>query len=582
MKNIWKKAVTRKVSNMEILNGRTVVSGIAIGNICTLFSEEERKVPHYKITPDQIENEIERFKEGLQKAQIELQKYVDESRLTLDDSATKIFESHLMILKDKQLSEAIIAYIKSNQINAEHAIFDTFGKFIEANQKKDLHFRELIHDFKDVRDNLLQQFSKDMTSSACPIPSREPVIIAAKRLSPYMMSDLAQDNILAFVSEEGGFTTHSSVLAGSLNIPFMFNVPVSAHCQCNDLAIVDANDEKFILNPDKDTIIEYRKKQKQFWENIHKYEKIASQPAQTKDGMQIDLKANINLPNEIDLLENHNFDGIGLLRTEFLFMGKEEPPTEEEQFKVYKHAAKASNNKPVTVRLLDIGADKTPPYLKLPDQKNPDLGIKGARAVKYFENVFKTQIKALLRAAQFGNIRILLPMISDVGDIYTFQELIQEAINNSDKTDNEIKIGAMIETPAAAMLVDEILQKVDFINIGSNDLLQFTLAASRENPEVYKRYHSLHPALIRLIKIIVARARKYNKEASLCGEIANYEQAYPLFLDLGVTSFSVPVSKHSIIKHKISQINTDDLDGIQENFMNSMHKESTQNLLNDL
>ncbi|MCF7886148.1 MAG: phosphoenolpyruvate--protein phosphotransferase [Candidatus Marinimicrobia bacterium] len=565
---------------MRVLNGRTVVSGIAIGNICTLFSEEEKSVSHYKISDNNIESELTRFDKGLESARQELHQYISESGKNFDQTASKIFESHLMILSDKKLSAMVKKTIKDKKINAEHAIYDTFDDFIEKYEHKNLHFQEIVHDFKDVRDTLLEQFETKFKNVSCPIPEREPVIIAAKRLSPYMMSDLSHDNILAFVTEEGGFTTHASVLAASLDIPFIFNVPVVENSECNDFAIVDAIDEKFILHPDQKTIDKYEKKRVEFQKNLVEYKKISTQPAKTSDDIRLDLKVTVNLPNEIDLLEGHNFDGIGLLRTEFLFMDKNQPPSLEEQFQVYKHAARAASNKPVTIRLLDIGADKTPQYLNLPYQKNPDLGIKGARAVDHFQEVFETQVLALLKAAKFGDIRILFPMVADISDILTFKQLVENAENKSENAEfGNLSIGAMIETPSAAMLIDEILEIVDFINIGSNDLLQYTLAASRETPGVYKRYHSIHPALIKLIKRIVKKAKQHNKEASLCGEIANYAEGYPLFLDMGIESFSVPVSKHSIIKHKIAEINTNDLDGIKEKFIRARNKEEINNLL---
>lgn len=565
---------------MKTLTGRTVVSGIAMGNICTLFSEEEKDVPHYKISKNNIDNEVKRFEKALEATKQKLKQYIAESGNNFDKKATKIFESHLEILKDEELYRLIKNIIKNRKINVEHAIFDVFEDFIKNYQNKNLHFEEISHDFKDVRNNLLDQLNGRFENISCPIPDRDPVIIAAKRLSPYMLSDLSQDNILAFITEDGGFTTHASVLAGSLGIPFMFNVPVTTNCNCNDYAIVDAIDEKFILDPDQKTIEDYKKKQAEYKRNISKYEELSTQPAETNDGQKINLEVNINLPNEIDLLENHNFDGIGLLRTEFLFMDKSEPPSLDDQFKVYKHAAQAVNNKPVTIRLLDIGADKTPHYLDLPEQKNPDMGIKGARAVDHFKDVFETQVEALVKASQYGNIRILFPMVSDVYDIQTFKNLVERVEKETgQERSGSIPMGAMIETPSAAMLIDEILEIVDFINIGSNDLLQFTLAASRENPDVYKRYHSIHPALLKLIQRIVKAAKKHGKNASLCGEIANYAEGYPLFLDMGIRSFSVPVSKHTIIKHKISEIETGKITGTLDRFLKARSKGEIDELL---
>jgi len=568
------------------LNGKTVVPGLAIGNICTLFDEEERKIPHYRIPENRIRSEIKRARSSIEEAKSEMRKYINKSDSNQDGTASKIFDSHLMILKDQSLFEKIQEDIENRQVNAEHAIYDAFDEYIELYQNKNLHFKELVHDFKDVRDNLLEKFDNKEAKNSCPLPDRSPVIIAAKRLSPYMMNDLTQDNILGFVTEEGGFTTHASVLAASMDIPFMFNVPVSEYCRCNDRAILDAVNQEFILHPNPDTIEQYEKKSEAYQRKVDKYKEIASQPAYTRDKKRINLTVSINLPNEIELLDDYNFDGVGLLRTEFLFMKQDEPPTEEEQLNIYKLAAQASGENPVSIRLLDIGADKTPHYLDLPEQNNPDLGIKGARSLNYFRDIFKTQIGALLKAAKYGNIRILLPMISDISDINHFKEVIRERKQEIEKQEGitlpETDIGAMIETPAAAMLTEEIAENVDFINIGSNDLLQYTIAASRENPEIYEKYHSLHPSLIKLLDKIVKGTRDKDIEVSLCGEIANFEEAYPLFLDLGLTSYSVPVSKHSLIKHELSRIDTKEIEGIKEKFMRSRYSDEIDELLNKM
>ncbi len=566
------------MENMKILKGQTIVSGIALGKICTIFNEEEKTIPHYSILDSQIDIEIIRFNKGMDKARNQLQEYVEESYKTLDGNASKIFYSHYMILKDKNISSSIINSIKNNLINVEHAIYDVFENFIDLYRKKDMHFHELIHDFQDVRETLLNEFMNSDDDEPCPIPGKSPIIIVTKRLSPYMINDMFDKNVLAFVSEEGGFTTHASVLARSMGIPMMFNVPVTSFCNCNDFAIVDAENEKFILNPDNSTIKDYEIKVEVFKQNQEKYKSISKLPAKTKDNLNVDLKVNINLPNEIYLLKEHNFDGIGLLRTEFIFLGKTQPPSEDEQFQTYKKIVSLYKDKPVTIRLLDIGSDKTPAYLELPHQVNPDLGIKGARSVNYFKEIFMNQIKALIRAAEYGNLRILYPMVTDISDIKIFSGLIEEAKNELSlrniKINQEIPIGAMIETPSAAIMIDQIIENVDFVNIGSNDLFQYTLAVSREHQDIYSSYPIFHPAVLRLIKMVVEKVTEKNKEVCLCGEIANIEEAYPLFLDMDLTSFSVSVSKHSVVKLKLSEIDKTKIQIVFDDFINKIRNEN--------
>jgi len=359
-------------------------------------------------------------------------------------------------------------------------------------------------------------------------------------------------HIIAFVTMEGGYTTHGAILARSLDIPVIFGIDVRKELNCGVRAIIDGMSGKVILSPDAATEKYYDRKDSRLrtWRqfcDIHSH-----METKTKSNVRIILKANISNPGEIDLLKGFNHDGIGLLRTEFLFMEREQPPSEEEQYEMYRTILQKADGTPVIVRLLDIGSDKLPLFLKLPEQTNPDLGIRGARAVEYYYGIYLTQVKALLRAARHSEMKLLYPMVSDMSDLMTFKSLVSDAKKELKKKKQSycrsVKDGIMIETPAAALLAEQLLRKVDFANIGSNDLLQYTLAASRGNPVVEENYHILHPALVKLMEMTIRAGKKHHKDICLCGEVASFEEFYPLFLRLGLRCFSVAAMKLLAVK----------------------------------
>jgi phosphotransferase system enzyme I (PtsI) len=351
---------------------------------------------------------------------------------------------------------------------------------------------------------------------------------------------------------EGGYTSHAAILARSLDIPVIFGIDVKKELSYGVHAIIDGMTGKVIVSPDEATQKYYDRKVRQYRLRKQYCEVRSHLKSKTKSNVRIILKVNISNPGEMDLLEGFNHDGIGLLRTEFLFLNREDAPSEEEQYKMYKNILQKAESKPVIARLLDIGSDKLPRFINLPEQTNPDLEIRGARAVEYYYDIYFTQAKALLRAAKHSEMKILYPMVSDMSDLSTFKTLISDAKkklkNESQQFCMSVKEGIMIETPAAALLADQLLCKVDFANIGSNDLLQYTLAASRGNPIAEEKYHILHPAMVKLMQITIRAGKKFNKEICLCGEVASFEEYYPLFLKLGLRCFSVAAMKFPAIK----------------------------------
>lgn len=537
---------------MKILKGMAANGGLVRGVACLYTEKAAETVPHYAIDSNRIPAEIERLDAALEKAKGTMKEMIGVSKDHLDNRASEIFNAHLMMLDDPVLYQKIKDLIKAKGINAEHAVDDAFDEYIKSYEVSGLHFAELAHDTADVKNRILFSFSGLTGRFQCQAGERHAVVITSKRLSPSMILSIPRENILAFVTEEGGFTTHATILARSFGVPVIFGIAVEEHINCGDKVIIDGSHGKVIVEPDEKTNNEYKKKIDDHKKKMAVCEVRKEEPSQTKKGLRVSLKANISIPGEMELLKGLHYDGIGLLRTEFLFVNKELPPSEDEQYNMYARILEDSGTKDVAIRLLDIGGDKLPSFLTLPAQDNPDLGIRGARALDFFYDLYLTQVKAILRASLDGNIKILLPMVSDLGDVHTFRALIDKAKSllrgEKKKFKKDIEIGIMIETPSAALMADTLLKEVDFANIGSNDLLQYTLAASRGNVAVERRYHILHPALVRLMEDIVKAGKRYDKEICLCGEIASFDEYYPFFLSLGLRSFSVAASRLDEIK----------------------------------
>ncbi|NOX97273.1 MAG: phosphoenolpyruvate--protein phosphotransferase [Nitrospirae bacterium] len=538
---------------MKILKGIATAPGIVRGTTCFYSNEIEDTLPHYTVDAQQIPKEINRVKEAFEHARQEMKQVLKTAETQLDKSAVEIFNMHLSILNDPSLLESISEFIKERKVNAEHAVNDIFEQYIKKYEIKSEHFRELIHDFVDTRNRLLHSFNIETGKFKCPVGIRGPVIVAAKRLTPSMVLSIPRKNVLAFVSEEGGFTSHATILARSHGVPIIFGIQVEKELDCGMEVIVDGSAGKVIIAPDRKTEEYYarkmqgREKKKDFCE-VRK-----SLSSRTKSGKRIKLKLNISTPGEFSFAKELVHDGVGLLRTEFLFMERNRPPTEEEQYRMYKRILDENGDKPVVVRVLDIGSDKMPLYFKISGIMNLDLGLRGAMAVEKFPHIYLTQMKALLRANVSSNLCLLYPMVSDLNDLKTFRNVLSAAKRALKKEKvnidaMKIKEGVMIETPAAAMMVETLLEKVDFVNIGSNDLLQYTLATSRGSTEVEERYHILHPALLKMIEMIAREGKKAGKEVCLCGEIASFEEFYPLLLKIGLKSFSVAASKFSDLK----------------------------------
>ena len=542
------------MNKMKLLKGTPVSSGIVRGTVCLYSNEVEDSLPHYVVKDQHISKELARLEAARTVAREEMKEIVQLAERQLDKEAKDIFKTHLLFLDDDSLYQKIADLIKKRKINAEHAVNDIFEEYIKSFQIKDKHFKELTNDFVDIRNRIIGAFNLEAGRFVCPIGERRAVIVASKRLTTSMVLNIPRENVLAFVTEQGGITNHATILSRSYGVPNIYGIDLARNLDCGMDAIVDASSGKVIVSPDKKTIQYYDKKIESL-EKKKKYCQIREDllPG-TKEGMRIRLKLNISIAGEIKIARGLPHDGIGLLRTEFLFADRSSPPSEDEQYAMYKKVLEENKDKPVTIRLLDLGLDKMPTYFKLPESLSDNIEIRGAMAVETFTDIYLAQARALLRAGLNNrNLQLLYPMVSDLSDLKTWRDLFEKAgkLLKSEQVkfgNKNIKEGIMAETPSAVMMIEELIKEVDFINIGSNDLLQYSLAAFRGNPLAEDRYHILHPTLVKMMELIVKAGRKAKKEVCLCGEIAFFEEFYPLFLQLGLRSFSVAVSKFSDIK----------------------------------
>lgn len=544
---------------MNILKGIAAQGGIAKGVICLYSDDIHDTIPHYAVAKQQTEHEIKRLENAFELAKNEMGRMISVAEKNGDRKAVDIFNTHLMMINDHSLYDKISALVRTRLVNAEHAVSDIFEEYIKKYEAQEGHFKELTHDFVDTRNRLLSGFKAETGKFKCEIGEKTPVIVATKRLTPSMVLNADKHNVLAFVAEEGGFTSHATIIARSFGVPIVFGIDVDKELDCGMQAVVDGSGGKLIVSPDAETARYYEKKIEKIQLKKGACSIKKDMFASTRSGERISLKLNITTPEELELAAGMPHDGVGLLRTEFLFLERGTPPTEDEQFRMYSRIFKSAGGKDVTVRLLDISADKLPMYLEVPAGVNADMELRGAMAVETFQELYITQVKALLRADTQGNMKLLFPMVSDLADLKTFKDIVKESRarlvkENAVFNRGRVPEGIMIETPAAVMMAAELAKKTDFINIGSNDLLSYTLAALRGSMLSEKRYHILHPALVKMLEKIARAGKAAKKEVCLCGEVASFEEYYPVLLETGLGAFSVSVAKFPDIKCQLHHL----------------------------
>ncbi len=523
---------------MRIYNGKSVFNGIAIGKI-RVYKKDVQQVKRTKVTD--MEAELSRFASAKEEAVRQLQGLYDKALKEVGEANAAIFEVHQMMLDDVDYNESVENIVRSHEVNVEYAVAatgDNFSQMFAA--MDDDYMRERAADVKDISERLLTILSgkEDHTASA-----KEPAIIIADDLAPSETVQLDKDMVLSFVTVHGSTNSHTAILARMMEIPALVGTKLPLDDTVDGkTGIVDGGDGKVYVDPDEETLLRMRKKQE---EEQHRKELLLTLKGRenvTLDGQKVMLYANIGNIKDLAMVMQNDAGGIGLFRSEFIYLEKEDYPSEEEQFQIYKQAAETMAGKRVIIRTLDIGADKQCGYFDMEQEENPALGVRAIRICLTHPEVFKTQLRALFRASAFGNIAVMYPMITSIGEIRRIKGIVSEVKAELDAQGTpygEPEQGIMIETPAAVLVSDMLAKEVDFFSIGTNDLTQYTLAIDRQNPKLDEFYDAHHPAILRMISMVVENAHKAGIWAGICGELGADETLTREFLAMGVDELSV-------------------------------------------
>jgi phosphotransferase system enzyme I (PtsI) len=514
--------------------------GIAIAKAYPLKSETF--VPE-KRTVDDPEREVERFREAVKQAQDELELIRRQTEEKLGQEKAEIFEGHLLILEDPELIDTIEGNIRDNAVNAEFALHEASAFFVETLlQLDDETLRGRAADVKDVCGRVMNRLRG--TESADLSGISEACIVIASDLTPSDTAQLNLETVYGFATEVGSRTSHSAIMARSLGIPAVVGAGEALReIRPGAWVVLDAEEGVVVADPSPEELEEYRKKKSRYDARKAELAQWVNRPSVTQDGHRVELAANIGQLEDVQKALDNGAEGIGLFRTEFLYMGRDRLPTEDEQFNSYKYVLEKMNGKPVVIRTLDIGGDKELSYMELPKESNPFLGQRALRLCLTRPELLRTQLRALLRASRYGNLKIMFPMIAVLDELLAAKRMLEEEkaklIEEGAELAETIEVGMMIEVPAAAIAADQFAKEVDFFSIGTNDLIQYTMAADRMNESVSYLYQPCHPSILRLIRMVIDAARREGKWVGMCGEMAGDETAIPLLLGLGLHEFSM-------------------------------------------
>ena len=552
------------------LQGIAASDGIAIAKVYTL-TEPDLTVT--KVTVEDSEKEVSRLDDALAASIKDVELIKETALKNLGEEEAQVFDAHLMVLSDPELIGQVKDNITSNKVNAESALKEVTDMFISifAGMEDNPYMQERAADIRDVSKRILAHLLGVKIPS--PATIKDEVIIVAADLTPSDTAQLNRQYVKAFVTDIGGRTSHSAIMARSLEIPAIVGTKeVTSIAKDGDIIIVDGLSGEVFLNPSEEVVAEYRAKAEAFAAQQAEWEKLKDSKTYTKDGHQVELAANIGTPKDLEGVVNNGAEGVGLYRTEFLYMDSHEMPTEEDQFEAYKAVLEGMNGKPVVVRTMDIGGDKELPYLPLPHEMNPFLGYRAIRISLNEPEMFRTQLRALLRASVYGKLRIMFPMIATLNDFRGAKALLLEEkaklVAEGVTVSDDIQVGIMIEIPAAAVLAHQFAKEVDFFSIGTNDLIQYTMAADRMNERVSYLYQPYNPSILTLIKHVIDSAHKEGKWAGMCGEMAGDQTAVPLLVGLGLDEFSMSASSVLKTRSLISKLTLEDMKALADKAIN--------------
>ena len=568
--------------NVYKLNGVPASPGIAIGKAFVLAGDVV-KVEQNDITYKQVQEEINKFKAAIKKTKSDLNKIQSKTKFKIGKDGEKLFDVYQMLLEDSLIIDETINRIAQEKKNADFIYYTVMRKFQESlESSNDELFIGRVTDIRDVKRRVLRNIQGKKHTFLDRVSEKS--IIVARELTPLDTVQLDKNKVLAYVTDLGGKTSHAAIMAQSLQIPSVVGLNnISFNVQTGDHIIVDGKNGEVTINPSEAILKKYKKLQEKYYNLGKKLERIKELPCRTLDGKDVELSANLEFPDELDSVITYGAKGIGLYRSEYLYLKKDDLPTEEEEYEEYYKVASRISPDPVIIRTLDIGGDKKPPCINIPEEKNPFLGLRAIRLCLERQDIFRTQLRAILRASVIGNIKILLPMICCIQEIIQAKKIISEVQQNLKQEkipfDESIDIGVMIEVPSAAIIADLIAKKVDFLSIGTNDLIQYTLALDRGNERISHLYRDLPLSVLRIIKNIVDAGHEQGVWVGMCGEMAGSPLATLVLLGMGLDELSVAPAVVPKIKSIIRSVTFREAQRIAEKALQQPNSKNVENFM---
>ena len=567
----------------KLINGIAASDGVAIAK-AYLLVEPDLSFTNEKVTD--TDAEIQKFRNALEASKIELTKIRNNAEKQLGPDKAAIFDAHLLVLDDPELIQPIEDKIANEKVSAPEALDEVTSQFITIFESMDNEYmRERAADIRDVSKRVLAH----LLGVELPNPSMidESVVIVGNDLTPSDTAQLNKEFVQGFVTNIGGRTSHSAIMSRSLEIAAVVGTKsVTKEVKQGDMVIVDGITGDVIVDPTEDELIAYQNKRERFFEDKKELQKLRDAETVTIDGEHAELAANIGTPDDLYGVMENGAEGIGLYRTEFLYMGRDQMPTEDEQFEAYKKVLETMKDKRVVVRTLDIGGDKELPYLNLPKEMNPFLGYRAIRLCLDQQDIFRTQLRALLRASVYGKLNIMFPMVATINEFRDAKAILLEEKenlkNDGHDVSDEIELGIMVEIPSTAALADIFAKEVDFFSIGTNDLIQYTMAADRMSERVSYLYQPYNPAILRLVKQVIEASHKEGKWTGMCGEMAGDETAIPLLLGLGLDEFSMSATSILKARRQINGLSKNEMSELANRAINCATQEEVKDLVNNI